>query len=436
MPDAPRAFHVLAKPAGPSCNLACRYCFYLEKEALFPAGGPRRMPDDLLERFVREYIATQDVPAVNFAWQGGEPTLLGVDFFRRAVAFQKKHNPAGKTIGNAFQTNGILLDDEWCGFLRENNFLVGLSLDGPRDLHDQFRRDRGGHPTFDRVMAAMESLKRHGVTFNVLSVVNRENARRPLDVYRFLRKHGPGFLQFIPLVERVRPDGSLAPPPEPGRPGGEYPVTPESVTPEGYGDFLAAIFDEWVRRDVGRVFVQLFDVTLGNRMGVPSTLCLFAETCGQALALEHNGDIFACDHYVYPEYRRGNVREASLGEIVFSEAQARFGAAKRDRLPGFCRSCDVFPLCRGECPKHRFAAAPDGEPGRNYLCAGYKTFFHHALPALDAMAGLIRAGRPAAGVMDILAARERPPAPAAPPGRNDSCPCGSGKKFKGCCGKK
>jgi uncharacterized protein len=443
----PKSFHIMTKPVGPICNLDCKYCFYLEKEKLYPGKSNWRMPDDVLERYVRQYIDGQDVPEVTFAWQGGEPTLMGLDFFRRVVELQQRY-ANGKRIANAMQTNGTLLDDAWCEFLKAHRFLVGLSIDGPRKYHDIYRVDKGGKPTFDRVIAAARLMKRHGVEFNTLCVVSRANSVAPLEVYRFLKTEGSGFIQFIPLVERIGGgDLPLAEPPvlvEPGRVrlpvvsaqsgiDAGAPVTPWSVEPLAYGNFLCTIFDEWVRRDVGRVFVQIFDVQLGMAMGYPSTLCVFGETCGDALAMEHNGDLYACDHYVYPQYKLGNVATDSLADLVASPAQRKFGTDKRDTLPQYCRECDVRAACNGECPKHRFLTTPTGEPGLNYLCAGYKKFFRHIKPAMSVMSQLIQSGRPAADIMKMIADSERKQSPG-PVGRNDLCPCGSGKKYKKCCG--
>ena len=390
----------MTKPTGAVCNLDCAYCFYLEKERLYPGAGSFRMTDATLEAHIRQTIEGQEAAEITFAWQGGEPTLMGVEFFQRAVAFQKRLCPAGLTIRNAFQTNGTLLDDAWGALLKAEGFLVGLSVDGPRDLHDRYRVDKGGRPTFDAVRRGLEVLKRHGVEFNTLTVVHRENAKRPLEVYRFLKEIGSGFMQFIPLVERAGAGGALAPPPDLNGGGGPpVSVTPWTVRPRAYGEFMMTIFDTWVREDVGRVFVQLFDVQLGIVMGLGSSLCYFAETCGLALALEHNGDLYSCDHFVYPEYRLGNLHDTPLADLVDTEAQRRFGAAKRDTLPAFCRRCDVVDMCRGECPKRRFARTPDGEEGLNYLCGGYQALFRHMRPHLETMAALLRSGRPAAAIM-------------------------------------
>ncbi len=436
--DHASAFHVMTKPIGPICNLGCSYCFYLEKERLYPETSNFRMTEEVLDRYVRQYIEAQEVSEVSFAWQGGEPTLMGLDFFERVVAFQKRY-ANGKRIANAFQTNGTLLDDAWCAFLKANEFLVGLSIDGPRELHDRYRLDKKGLPTFDGVMRGMGFLKKHDVDFNAMCVVNHANARKPLDVYRFLRDEVSGYMQFIPLVERAGGGECLAQPP--GRATAATDaraVTEWSVEPGAFGEFLCQIFDEWVRRDVGRTFVQIFDVQLGVWMGMGASLCVFAETCGKAMALEHNGDLYSCDHYVYPEYRLGNIMSAELRALVDSEAQRRFGEAKRDSLPKYCRECDVRFACNGECPKHRFMKTPDGEDGLNYLCAGYKRFFHHIDRYMSLMARLLRQQRPAADIMGMIAeheARQREVTPRAKPGRNDPCPCGSGMKYKKCCGK-
>lgn len=403
-PDSIRGFHVMTKPIGPICNLDCSYCFYLEKENLFPANKNFKMSDEVLETYIRQYIEQQSIPEISFAWQGGEPTLLGVDYFRKIVALQKKH-AGGKRISNALQTNGTLLDDEWGEFLSENQFLVGLSIDGPAKLHDAYRVDKKGRGSYEKVLQGLRILQKHNVEFNTLTVVNRINSRKPLEVYRFLRDIGSRFIQFIPLVERL-PDAEakklgldLAVPPRMDDDAASLPVTEWSVEPKQYGEFLVTIFDEWRQRDVGRVFVQIFDVALGNWLGRGSSLCLFAENCGAALAMEHNGDVYSCDHYVYPRYKLGNVLNQSLGEMVSSEAQRKFGQDKSTTLPKYCRECEVRFACHGECPKHRFIRTPDGEPGLNYLCRSYKRFFNHADPTMKAMAERVRSGRPAADIM-------------------------------------
>lgn len=404
-PSKIRAFHVMTKPIGPLCNLDCRYCFYLEKEKLFPANENFKMSDAVLETYIRQYIEHQDVPEISFAWQGGEPTLLGVEFFRKVVALQKKY-AGGRAISNALQTNGTLLDDRWAAFFAENHFLVGLSIDGPAKLHDAYRVDKKGAATYAKVIAGLRVLKKHQVDFNTLTVVNRVNSRKPLEVYRFLRDIGSGFIQFIPLVERLadaeatRLGLDLAVPPRADEEGTRpMPVTDWSVEPRQYGEFLSTIFDEWVRRDVGRTYVQIFDVTLGNWLGRGGGLCVFSEKCGTALAMEHNGDVYSCDHYVYPRYRLGNILNQALGAMVASPEQRSFGNAKADTLPAYCRACEVRHLCHGECPKHRFLRTPDGEDGLNYLCASYKKFFTHSAPAMRRMAALLDAGRAPAEIM-------------------------------------
>ncbi|MBI2513537.1 MAG: anaerobic sulfatase-maturation protein [Opitutae bacterium] len=409
--QASRPFHLLAKPGGALCNLGCEYCFYLEKTHLYPAAKNFRMSPAVLEAYIRDYIAAQPVPVVNFAWQGGEPTLLGVDFFREVVALQQRY-AQGRTIENALQTNGTLLDDEWGEFLAANRFLVGISIDGPRELHDAYRVDKGQRPTFDAVMAGLGVLKKHGVEFNTLTTVHRRNSPFPLLVYRFLREIGSGYIQFIPIVERTAPkagapDGLwLAPPPDhPGMENYDEHVMPWSVRPGDYGDFLCRIFDEWVERDVGRVFVQQFDAALANWAGEPAGVCIYSEKCGGALAIEHNGDIYSCDHYVYPRYRLGNLLNESLATMLDSPAQRAFGDAKSATLPKYCRECTVRFACHGECPKHRFLQTPDGEPGLNYLCAGYRKFYRHVDPAMSTMLELLRDRRAPAEIMRLPRAR-------------------------------
>lgn len=430
----------MTKPIGPLCNLDCKYCFYLEKEALFPSNENFRMSDEVLESYIRGYIESQNTPEVGFAWQGGEPTLMGVPFFEKVVALQQQY-AGGKVITNALQTNGTLLDDRWGEFLSKNSFLIGLSIDGPRELHDTYRVDKRQQPTFDKVIAGLEVLKKHKVEFNTLTVVNRKNSQHPLKVYRFLKEIGSGFIQFIPLVERkadthFNPHAlELAMPPQiEDASEAECPVTSWSVRAEDYGRFLVAIFEDWVRKDVGNVFVQLFDVALGNWMGMGGGLCVFSEKCGKALALEHNGDLYSCDHYVYPQYKLGNLMNQSLGEMVASEFQRNFGEEKSTTLPKYCRECSVRFACHGECPKHRFIKTPDGEDGLNYLCPAYKIFFQHIDPYMRTMADLLNSQRPAAQIMAMLAQRDRGPGLQAV-GRNQPCPCGSGKRFKRCCGK-
>lgn len=416
----------MAKPRGAICNLDCAYCYFLAKELLYP-GSRFRMAHDLLEEYTRQYIEAQRVSEVTFAWQGGEPTLMGLAFFELAVALQQKYRRPAMRIHNALQTNATTLDDGWARFFKRHQFLVGVSLDGPRALHDIYRVDKGGKPTFDRVMDGIALLKQHGVEFNILATLHAGNAAHPLEVYRFLRDDvGAQFVQFIPIVERDNDTGYQE---------GDA-IRPRSITGAQYGAFLCAVFDEWVRSDVGRVFVQIFDVALAAWLGRRPGLCVFEETCGAALALEHNGDVFSCDHFVEPRYKLGNLREAPLIELVASEQQHQFGLTKRDTLPRQCRECAVRFVCNGGCPKDRVLTTADGEPGLNWLCDGYLAFFTHIDRPMRLMAQELRAGRAPAGVMRILAQEDAElQRRYARAGRNQPCPCGSGRKFKHCHGK-
>jgi len=420
-----RGFHALAKPTGAICNLDCRYCFFLSKELLYP-GSRFRMADDLLEAYIKQVIEGQDTPEVTVAWQGGEPILMGLDFFRRSIEYQEKYRRPGVRIVNTIQTNGTLVDDDWAAFFRQHDFLVGISIDGPRELHDAYRVDKGGRPTFDRVWRGLQALRNSGVEYNVLTTVHRANAELPLDVYRFLRDEaGARFIQLIPIAERTH-DGI-------GAPAGE--MAGRSVSAEGWGRFLIEIFDEWARRDVGSVFVQTFDAALASWYGEPPALCVFAETCGDAVAVEHNGDLYSCDHFVEPAHLLGNIHNTPMIELVASERQRAFGEAKRDTLPCYCRECDVRFACHGECPKNRFITTPDGEPGLNYLCAGYRAFFRHIDGPMRFMANELRHGRAPANVMAHVAAGDRQLREHFRAARrNDACPCGSGQKFKRCHG--
>ncbi len=430
-------FHVLCKPIGPVCNLNCKYCFYLEKEKLYPDTARKTgwaMNDLVLESYIRQYIETQDAPAVNFAWQGGEPTLLGIEFFAKALEIQKRY-AGSQRIENSLQTNGVLLNDRWCEFLSANRFLVGLSIDGPREFHDKYRSDRSWAATFERAVLAMRLLKKHGAEFNTLTAVQRHNSQHPREVYRFLKEAGSGFIQFIPIVERVArrasEDGLVLISPDSESDAG---VSEWSVDPRQYGRFLCAVFDEWVRNDVGCVYVQLFEVTLEAWAGLPSSLCVFSPTCGDAMVLEHNGDVYSCDHFVYPPNRLGNLLETPLGVMARSAQQQAFGVAKMTGLPGCCRDCRFLPACNGECPKHRFMKTPEGEPGLNYLCASYKQFFSHVEPYMEFMAGELASQRPPTNVMRWASERDSRGSQSRRIGRNDACPCGSGRKYKKCCG--
>ncbi len=422
----PRAFHVMTKPRGAICNLDCKYCYFLSKEQLYP-NSSFRMSETLLEAYIRQYITVQHMPEVTFAWQGGEPTLMGLDFFKQAVRYQQKHKPKGMQVFNALQTNAVTLDDDWCAFFAENNFLIGVSIDGPKHLHDAYRVDKGGAPTFDRVMAGVDLLKKHNVEFNILTTVHAANADHPLEIYHFIRDEVPAqFMQFIPIVERDNDTGYQE----------GSTVTDRSVTAEQYGQFLTVIFDEWVRRDVSRVYVQIFDVALAAWTGHNPGLCIFEETCGTALAMEHNGDVYSCDHYVEPKYKLGNIMDVPLSDIVMMDEQRDFGLAKRDTLPEYCRTCEVRFVCNGGCPKNRFITTPDGEPGLNYLCAGYKAFFNHIAEPMRFMAGELNQRRPPANVMHYIAQKDAELQVAfKAAGRNDPCPCGSGKKYKKCHGR-
>lgn len=412
-PEPPPAFHVMVKPRGAICNLDCSYCFYLRKEAYFTDDSAFRMSDEVLESFTRQYIQAQKVPQVTFAWQGGEPTLMGLDFFRKAVELQKKYAPPDMLVQNSFQTNGVLVDEEWSRFFRENNFLIGLSMDGPEEIHNANRVDKGGKGSFPRVYRTLKLFQELGVEHNILCVVNRVNSARPREVYQFFRSEGVEFIQFIPAVEKL-PDGG---------------VSDWSVRPGPWGQFLCGVFDEWVRRDVGRVFVQQFDVALEAFSGMEPSLCVHAKTCGAAMALEHGGELFSCDHYVRPENYLGNITQTPMEDLAGSPFQKKFGQDKWDTLPDVCRKCDVLFACNGGCPKDRFLQAPgDGKP-LHYLCEGYKTFFRHIRPHMETMAELLRRGQPPAMIMNMLEEDSR----AQTVGRNDPCPCGSGRKHKHCC---
>jgi uncharacterized protein len=402
-----QGIHVVVKPIGPLCNLDCAYCFYLEKQGLYRADEDFRMPDEILSTFIRSYVNAQPTPVVDFVWQGGEPTLLGIDFFTRVVELQRPYT-GRKTITNSLQTNGTLLDDAWCRFLRQHHFMVGISLDGPREIHDRYRRDRRGKGTFDRVMRGLKLLQRHGVEYNIMASVARETAARPLDVYRFFKDEGVEYIQFAPIVERL-PDAfavdgclKLAGPAKLDRVEPYTEVTPWTVIPEEYGDFLIAVYEEWVRTDVGKVFVMNFEWALNAWLGNSSPVCTHARQCGRSVVLEHNGDVFACDHYVYPEYRLGTILNDDLAGMVEKSIGSGFGGHKESSLPGWCGKCDVLAACRGGCPKHRFLETCRSEPGLQYLCAGYKKFFRHIRKYLRVMATLLENGLPPSCVMDAV----------------------------------
>ena len=393
------AFNIITKPTGPICNLDCTYCFYLEKEKLYPQNKNWRMNENILEEYIKQYISAQAVNEITFVWQGGEPTLLGVEFFQKAVELQIKY-ANGKTVFNSFQTNGILLNDEWGKFLSENNFLVGISIDGPKEIHNKFRKLKGGQDSFDQVMKGILLLKKYNVEFNTLSCVHRDNSYKALEIYNFLKEIDSRFMQFIPIIERqsihqnnnelnlISPEYS-----------GEAVVTDWSVESLQYGKFLSEIFDEWIKEDVGNYFVQIFDLALESWLGQQSSLCIFRETCGNALAIEHNGDLYSCDHYVYPENKLGNIMSDLLSNMVDSGKQTKFGLDKKMNLPNYCKNCEYLFACNGECPKHRFIKTPDGENNLNYLCSGYKYFFSHIDPYMNFMANELLNKRPPANVM-------------------------------------
>ena len=419
-------FHVLAKPTGAVCNLDCKYCFFLSKEMLYP-GSRFRMADELLEEYIRQLMQSQKIPEVTVSWQGGEPTMMGIDFFKRAIELQDKYKSPGMTVMNTMQTNGILINDEWCGFLKENNFLIGLSIDGTKDLHDHYRVDKGGHGTFDKVVSAARLMQKHNVDFNLLTTVHSANADHPLEIYRFFRDElNVKFIQFIPIVERKNDTGFQE--------GNE--VTERSVTAEQWGNFLIAIFDEWVRRDVGEVYVQMFDAALASWYGIQPAMCIFLERCGMAATLEHNGDFYSCDHYVEPNYLLGNIMEKEMTEMIISDKQIKFGNDKYDTLPGYCRNCDVLFACHGECPKNRFINTPDGEPGLNYLCAGYMKFFRHIDEPMKFMVNKLKVNQAPSDIVNYYRETEMKLTDLfSKAERNDPCPCGSGRKFKLCHGK-
>jgi uncharacterized protein len=402
------AFHVMAKPTGAQCNLHCDYCFFLEKVGLYP-GSKFRMSDETMEAYIKQTIESQNTPEITIAWQGGEPTLMGLDFFKRVVDVEQEHMSPGTRILNTLQTNGVLLDDEWCEFLHKNNFLVGLSLDGPKHLHDKFRHDKQGNSVFDRVIKALRLMQQYEVEFNILCTVNSENSKHPLEVYRFFRDElDAHYFQFIPIVELDENKN----------------ITDRTVNGKQYGKFLIKIFDEWVARDVGETFVQFFDGVLAAYLRGFSSLCVLRPLCGEGVALEHNGDVYSCDHFVDPDYLLGNIHQTPINELVLSEQQKQFGKEKNN-LPKKCQDCEFNFTCHGECPKNRIIAFPGETAKLNHLCEGLKLFFAHTKKHMEAMATLLKSGRPAADIMQ----------PKQKIGRNDLCPCGSGLKYKKCCGK-
>ncbi len=416
MVKASRGFQIFAKPVGSICNLDCDYCYYLKKEHLYPKGESFRMPDDILEVYIAQHIDASPDPVITFSWHGGEPTVLGLDYFRKIVALQRKHQPPDRRIANGIQTNGTLLDEDWCRFLAAEGFGVGLSLDGPQEMHDRFRVTKGRNLTHKQAMRGYKLLRQHRVSCDILCVLHAQNVQYPSQVYRFFKQIKAQYVTFLPLVE-----------PQPDAKGG---VSDRTVPPEALGAFLCTIFDEWIRQDIGRVSVQIFEEVARTAFGQEHALCIFRKTCGDVPVIEHNGDFFSCDHFVNAEHRLGNIQEIPLVELLESPAQRAFGQAKSDTLPGYCRACEVRAMCNGGCPKDRFLKTPDGEAGLNYLCAGYKRFFTNCRPFAAELAALWRRQS---------LERQKPPvqatgAQASPKtGRNDPCPCGSGRKYKKCC---
>ncbi len=397
--------YVMLKPVGSVCNLACDYCYYTEKSKLYPAVKNPVLSDELLERFIRDYIECQTMQEVLFTWHGGETLMRPLSFYKRALELQRKY-ARGRRISNCIQTNGTLLTDEWCRFFKENNFLVGISIDGPQEFHDEYRRNRQGQPSFFKVMRGINLLKKHGVDYNGMAVVNDYNADFPHEFYQFFKEIDCRYIQFAPIVERLgrHTDGTRLGSPD--QENAQLKTAPFSVSPEQWGSFLCALFDEWVQHDVGRYYIQLFDATLANWMGVPPGVCSMAKTCGHAGVMEFNGDVYACDHYVFPAYKRGNIREKTLTEMMYSNEQLQFGRDKYEKLPAQCKACDYLFACHGECPKNRFLTTADGEPGLNYLCRGYHRFFTHVAPFMDFMKRELMAERAPANIMDHIRVEE------------------------------
>ena len=392
-----KPLYVMLKPIGSKCNLDCDYCYYLEKSDLYPS-KPQVMSEELLERFIQQYIESQTQREVMFTWHGGETLMRPLSFYRKAVELQKKYG-RGRQIDNSIQTNGTLLNDDWCIFLKENNFLVGISIDGPQTFHDEYRRDKMGRPSFHRVMKGIELLQKHGVEFNCMAVVNDYNADYPLEFYQFFKEIGCQYLQFTPIVERLRKSKSPLKLATAQEEDNEAELAPYSVTADKWGNFLCSIFDEWIKEDVGKIFIQLFDSTLANWVGEQPGVCTMAKTCGHAGVMEFNGDVYACDHYVFPEYRLGNIYSKTLTSMMYSDEQQNFGKDKFDKLPQQCSECDMLFACYGECPKNRFIRDKYGNKGLNFLCDGYYHFFHHVAPYMDYMKQELLARRPPANVM-------------------------------------
>jgi uncharacterized protein len=416
MAKASRGFQVFAKPIGSMCNLGCQYCYYLQAEHLYPKGESFRMSDDILEQYIVQHIEACPDEVIRFSWHGGEPLMLGLDYFHKILALQRKHQPSNQKIANGIQTNGTLLDESWCCFFGEEGFAVGLSLDGPREMHDRYRITKDGRPTHELTMRGYKLLRKHGVYTDILCVVNADNVQHPTEVYRFFKQIEAPYISFLPMVE-----------PQPDAKGG---VSPLTVPPEAWGDFLCTIFDEWVSEDIGRIKVQIFEEATRTAFGQEHSLCIFRPVCGDIPVVEHNGDFFSCDHFVNPEHRLGNIHRTPLVELLESPAQRAFGQAKLETLPNCCRACDVLAMCNGECPKNRFCRTPDGQAGLNYLCVGYKRFFTHCTPFVSEVAAQWRRQCLQEQVPTHRAESARI---SHEPGRNDPCPCGSGLKYKKCC---
>jgi uncharacterized protein len=406
MVKANRDFQVFAKPAGPLCNIDCEYCYYSKHQLQYPKAGAIRMSPDLLEKYIVQHIAASPGPVITFSWHGGEPTVAGLDYFRRIVAIQKKHAPRDKNVFNGIQTNGMLIDDEWSRFLASESFGVGLSLDGPPELHDQYRQTRGKEGTHRQALEAFHRLQRRDITCDILCAVHDRNVLQPLQVYRFFKEIGARYIGFLPIVEF---------------PGADKNPGSHTVPSRAFGDFLCVIFDEWRQRDIGRVTVQIFDEAARPVQGLEHSLCIFRKTCGNIPVVEHDGTVYSCDHFVDEEHRIGNIQDTGLERLLNSPAQKEFGRAKWISLPRWCRECEVLDMCNGGCPKDRFAHTTEGEPGLNYLCAGFKQFFVHSRPFFNK-------------VSELASIREKQQRTKPAVGRNDPCPCGSGLKYKKCCG--
>lgn len=416
MLKASREFQVFVKPIGPLCNLDCRYCYYLEKKQLYEKNTSFRMSQEILETYIAQHVEAFPGPTINFSWHGGEPTLLGLDYFQKIVSLQRRHQPYGRRITNGIQTNGTLLDENWCRFLKNEGFGVGLSLDGPRNLHDRYRLTRQKEPTHELAIRGYHLLRKYDVPMDILCVVHSHNVRFPKKLYAFFKQIGARYLTFLPLVQQD--------------PAADRLVHRHSVRPDDWGTFLCTIFDEWVRQDIGKVNIQIFEEAAGTAFGREHALCIFRKTCGDIPALEHNGDVYSCDHFVTPEHRLGNIRETRLVELMESPRQKAFGQLKSDTLPRYCLSCQVLEMCNGGCPKDRFLQTPDNQPGLNYLCAGYKRFFVHCRPFIEELSNLARTRN-----QHPQSPLSRPEMTGHPPktGRNAPCPCGSGRKYKKCC---